>query len=70
MGSFWKYSDLNQGMILMLIRIVAPEEEQEGGFLELRAFQAVGMVPTEMAPYPAYEAWPQKEHITLVPVSL
>ena len=35
-----------------------------------RHFGAVHLVPTEMAPYPACEAWPQKEHITPVSVSL
>lgn len=27
------------------------------------------IVPKEMFPYPAHEAWPQKDHITLVSVS-
>lgn len=51
-GYFWKYSDLNQGMVLVL-ELTTPKEEQKEVFLDRVHFRADGTVPTEMAPYPA-----------------
>lgn len=55
----------------VLLESPAPEKKGQGRFWGSRlCFEAVHMVPSEMAPFPAFEPWPQKDPITVVSASV